>query len=122
MPKKILLVEDDLTIQSAYKLVLEMEGFEAMVAGDGQQALELAEANEPDLILLDMLMPNVDGLAFLKSYQQKTKHPNVKIVAFSNMSIPESKKQALELGAIEYLAKSTFTPRDMVAKIKALMV
>lgn len=117
----ILLIEDDLTIQSAYKTILEMEGFEVMVASDGEQALEAAKNQEPDVILMDMLMPRMDGLTFLKAYDQPNKHPKVKVLCFSNMSIPESKDLALELGAIEYLAKSNFTPREMISKIKALV-
>lgn len=117
----ILLVEDDQAIQEAYKTVLEMEGFEVVTANDGEQALEETKKQEPEVILMDMLMPRMDGLSFLKAYDQPNKHPNVKIICFSNMSIPESKQAAMNMGAIEYLAKSTFTPREMISKIKVLV-
>jgi CheY-like chemotaxis protein len=118
---KILIVEDDLTIQAAYKLVLEAEGFDVLVANDGVAAMEQINSVEPDVILLDMLMPNMDGLQFLEAYDLKGKHPNVKVISFSNMSVPESKAKALELGVSRYLTKSSFTPKHMVEQIREVL-
>src|SRR5688572_26618795 len=100
--KKILVVEDDQTLQKVYRAVLAKEGFKVEVASDGLEGLMKAEADEPDLIVLDMLMPNMTGIEFLKAYDIKNKHPKVKVIAFSNSDVPDRVNEALELGAKKY--------------------
>lgn len=118
---KVLIIEDDAILQGAYTTVLTMEGFTVDSAPDGQEGLRKAQADEPDIILLDMLMPNMNGIDFLKMYDLKNKHPNTKVIVFSNISIPESMKEAMQLGAVKYLTKASFTPKEMVATIKDLL-
>lgn len=120
MPK-ILIVEDDSILQSAYDTVLTMEGYETRTAPDGIEGLRLAQEDEPDVILLDMLMPNLNGLEFLRAYDAKNKHPHCKIIVFSNMSVPSDVKDAMQLGATKYLTKSSFTPKEMVSIIKEVI-
>ncbi len=115
---KILIVEDDVIIQSAYRMVLGLEGHDVRAAPDGVEGLRLAEEFEPDLVLLDMLMPNMNGLEFLRAYNLKLAHPDVKVIVFSNIAVPDDIEGALELGASRYLTKSEFTPKQMVAIIK----
>jgi two-component system, OmpR family, response regulator ResD len=115
---KILIVEDDPFLSKAYINVLTKEGFEVEHASTGVEALEKAAANEPNLIILDMLMPQMDGPEFLKQYDVKTKHPNVKVIVFSNMSIAEKVNEAIELGASNYKTKAFFSPREMVQLIR----
>ncbi len=118
---KILIVEDDAILQSAYNTVLSMEGFEVFTAPDGVEGLRVANEQSPDVILLDMLMPNLNGIDFLRSYDVKTKHPNSRVIVFSNISVPESMKEAMQLGAVKYLTKASFTPKEMVAVIKEVL-
>lgn len=118
----ILIVEDDAVLRSAYQTVLTMEGYEAQSAADGLEALHLAESHEFDVILLDMLMPNLNGLEFLHSFNAKAKHPQTKIIVFSNMSVPSDVKNAMRLGATKYLTKSSFTPKEIASIIKEVLV
>ena len=118
---KVLIIEDDLVLQNAYHTALTMEGHEATTAVDGMEGLKVAEHHNPDVILLDMLMPNMNGLEFLRAYDVKTKHPHTKVIVFSNMSVPSEVKGALQLGASKYLTKSSFTPKEMVGIIKEVL-
>ena len=118
---RILIVEDDAILRSAYETVLTMEGYRVHTASDGLQALETAGHEEFDVILLDMLMPNLGGLEFLQRFQVKAKHPATKIIVFSNMSVPSDVKDALRLGATKYLTKSSFTPKEMESIITEVL-
>ena len=115
---KVLIIEDDPFLNRAYQTILRREGFEVVSAVDGVLGLEKANEVKPDLILLDMLMPRLGGLEFLRIYKPKELHPEVKVIVFSNMSVPESVKEAMELGAIKYMTKSSFSPKEMVTLIK----
>ena len=115
---KILIVEDDAFLRKAYVNVLTKEGFEVDFAATGTEALEKATAHEPDLIILDMLMPQMNGIEFLKTYDIKNKHPRVKVIVFSNMSIAETVNEAIALGASNYKTKAFFSPREMVQLIR----
>ncbi|HVE80943.1 MAG TPA: response regulator [Candidatus Dormibacteraeota bacterium] len=117
---RILIVEDDSILQSAYNTVLSMEGYQVDVASDGLEGLRVAKEKKPDLILLDMLMPNLGGLEFLKVFEAKN-HPETKIIVFSNIVSPEDVRQAMDLGAVKYMTKANFTPKEMVATIKELL-
>lgn len=114
---KILIVEDYVNIQQVYQTALSFEGYDVAVASDGKQALEMVERHEPDLILLDLLMANIGGLEFLKTFDL-TKHPHTKVIVISSLSSPELAKEAATLGAHAYLTKSDFTPKELVAVIK----
>ncbi|HUC87075.1 MAG TPA: response regulator [Candidatus Saccharimonadales bacterium] len=118
----VLLVEDDAVLRSAYETVLEMEGYRVKIAIDGLEALKLAQSEEFDVILLDMLMPNLGGLEFLQAFEAKTKHPATKIIVFSNMSVPSDVKDAMQLGATKYLTKSSFTPKEMESIITEILI
>ena len=111
---KILVVEDDPFIRSVYEEILVKSGHTPETAKDGREGLEKAEANEPDLIILDMLMPELDGIAFLEKYDLKAKHPNVKVIVLSNMMLQDKVNRAIELGASNYKTKALFSPREMV--------
>lgn len=115
---KVLIVEDDLILRSAYTTVLTMEGFEVRGAQDGLEGLQMAKDDEPDVILLDMLMPKLSGTEFLKKYNLLKNHPNVKVIVFSNTAVPEQMSEVMELGAARYLTKSEFTPKEMVTTIR----
>lgn len=115
---RILIVEDDEMVQSIYQAILTKEGYKVEVASDGQEALRKASAKEPDLILLDMLMPSMSGLEFLRAYDLRNQHPHVKVIAFSNADQPELIRDAAALGAIRYMTKFSFSPKAMVGLIQ----
>jgi CheY-like chemotaxis protein len=117
---RILIVEDYPSLQMVYKTAFEAEGYEAWVAKDGEEALKIATEHEPDLILLDLLLPKQGGLEFLRAYDTK-KHSHVKVVVFSNMASPELYDEAQQLGATQYLIKANYTPKEVVGAVKAAL-
>lgn len=118
VPKRILVVEDEIILADAYHLVLTKEGFEVKTAYDGQAALDVVKSFKPDLILLDLLMPRKDGIGFLKDYDALKKHPNVKIIVFSNLDMQKETQEAYRLGAHKYLLKAWATPATLSAIIR----
>jgi CheY-like chemotaxis protein len=117
MPR-ILVIEDDSALRKVYVNVLVKEGFTVDSAVDGAEGLSKAEASEPDLILLDMRMPHMTGIEFLRAYDLRGRHPKVRVVAFSASDVPQLVDEATQLGVSRYLAKYSFTPRSMIAVIK----
>lgn len=116
--KKILaLIEDDDVIRDIYSTVLKSEGFDVITASNGEEGLELVLKNDVNIIVLDMLMPDLTGVEFLKKYNPKA-HQNVRIIGFSNLMDAQSMEQALELGADEYLLKSEYTPSKLAKFLK----
>lgn len=109
----ILIVEDYPSLQKIYSMALQEAGHQSMLAKDGAEALEQATKRTPDLILLDLLMPEVNGVEFLKKYDLK-KHPEVKVIVFTNMDTPTLRNELSELGAKLYLTKSEYTPKELM--------
>lgn len=119
MAKKILIAEDDASLSKALKLKLVSLGFEVEVATDGDDALMHLKKTQYDLLLLDLMMPQVDGFGVLEELK-KSKHKPV-IFVNSNLSQASDKDKAMKLGADDYLVKSDISLKEIVAKItKAL--
>jgi CheY-like chemotaxis protein len=117
MNKKVLIVEDDETLREIYALKLEMAGFEVETAGDGLEALEQIRVEAPDLIILDMMMPRLDGLQFLRRYTRLKPRIVAKILVASNKTFKPEIEEAKRLGASDYLVKSRITPDDLVERV-----
>lgn len=118
---KILVIEDHQIFQSVYQEVLERRDLEVLSAYDGQTGLKLAKEHRPDLILLDLMLPGVNGLEFLKAFKAN-QHPETKIIVLSNVDLEAQKRTALELGATRYLIKAEyFTPKQLLATIDELL-
>ena len=109
----ILVVEDDKDLNNAYKIILESENYTVQSAFNGQEALEKLETFEPDLILLDLLMPIMGGLEFLQHYNLQKKHPNVKVLIFTNMENSPEVTEAYNLGAARCIIKSWTAPQNL---------
>ena len=118
MVAKILIVEDDKDLNNAYCIILKNEGHEVVSAFDGKEALEAVNSFSPDLILLDLLMPIMGGLEFLKKYDLVTKHPNVKVLIFTNMENSPEVAQSYELGAHRCIIKSWTAPHNLARVIE----
>lgn len=116
--QKILIVEDEIVLNDAYKMILQKEGYEVSVAYDGSEALKLTEEIEPDLILLDLRMPHMNGIEFLKAYQLTEKHPNVKVIVFSNLDTQKEIDEAYGLGAEKYMLKAWAAPKELIRLVK----
>ena len=119
--KKILIVEDEVTLRSAYVTILTIEGYKVAEAGNGREALKQLKEFNPDLILLDILMPVMDGHSFLQKAKLKEKYPNVKVVAFSNLSNQQKLEEMEALGICRYVLKSSMSPKALVNLIEEVL-
>lgn len=118
MTNTVLIIEDDALLREIYAAKLELEGFTVDTAADGLTGLEKALANAPDIILLDMLMPHMNGIDFLRAYRPIATRPDVPTVIMSNKSSISDINLTRLLGVREYLIKSELTPDDVVAKVR----
>lgn len=117
MKKKILVVEDERAIADILVFNLEREGYEAVSAGDGPQGLKMALEGEPDLILLDVMLPEMDGFEVLRQVREKSQIPVIMLTAREEET---DKVDALEMGADDYITKP-FSMRELMARVKANM-
>ena len=117
MAQTILVVDDERNIVQLTRLYLTREGFEVEAAYDGRQALEKAQAHRPDLIVLDLMMPEVDGLTVCRELRKQS---NVPIIMLTARGEDIDKVVGLELGADDYVTKP-FNPRELVARVKAVL-
>jgi two-component system, OmpR family, response regulator VicR len=115
MKRRILIVEDEQNIVDILKFNLHKEGFETLEAHDGQQGLELAEREKPDLILLDLMLPEMDGFTVCRRIRQQSQVPILMLTAREE---EVDKVLGLELGADDYITKP-FSPRELMARVKA---
>jgi len=119
--KKILLIEDDPFILDIYKTKLKKSKFEVISASEGEEAIEKAKENKPDLILLDIVLPQLTGFEILKE-MKKFKHlDNVPVIILSNLGQKKEIEKGLKLGAVKYLIKAHFTPSEVIEEIKDIL-
>lgn len=114
---KILIVEDEKPMAHALEIKMKAGGFDAQTAHDGEQAMKALEANEFDLIILDLIMPRLDGFGVLE--RMKDKHIGTPVIVASNLGQDTDIKRALALGAIDYFVKSNVSIADIIAKVKS---
>lgn len=115
--KKILIIEDEKPLAHALELKMTHEGYETTVASTGRQGLEEASTGKYDLILLDLILPEIDGFAILEALKEKKLKPV--IVVLSNLGQDEDRKKAEEFGVKNYLVKSNVPLADIVKVVKA---
>ena len=116
----VLIVEDDKKYREILAETLTQEGFTVLVAENGEEGIILAGKEEIDLILLDILMPKKSGFDVLRFMKSDKKLEHIPVVLLTNLSGAGEAKKGLDLGAIEYLVKSNFTPKEIVDKIKEI--
>lgn len=116
--RKILVVEDEKVLNNAYETILTKSGHKVAVAFDGQEALQKLEDFSPDVILLDLKMPNVDGIGFLKAYAKQGRKKRSKIVLFSNFDLQKEIDEAFALGVDKYVLKAWASPKDLLKIIE----
>lgn len=109
---KILIVEDEKALADAYRIILEKHKYQVSVAGDGEEALTIIARDEPDLVLLDMKMPKMGGLEFLRQLDKEKS--DTRVIVFSNQDTQSDIDEAFRLGAKRYLLKSWAAPQDLV--------
>jgi len=116
----ILIVEDETALNEAYQLILKQAGYDIRVAYDGEDALKVTKTVEPDLILLDLRMPHMDGVGFLRKYDL-TKHKDVKVIIFSNYDMQKEIDEAYQLGAHRYILKTWASPKELLQVVKSTL-
>lgn len=116
--RKILLVEDDETLAEVYKQRLELEGFDVNHVNNGEDALATALKFRPDLVLLDVMMPKLNGFDVLDIMRQTPETRNVHIIMLTALSQPKDEQRAKDLGADDFLIKSQVVIGDVVERIK----
>lgn len=118
MSKKILLVEDEPFLSGMYQTKLKLEGFDVVAVLDGEQALEKIKGGKFDLVLLDIMMPKLNGFEVLKSIRkEKGVISKVPVLMLTNLGQKSDVEQGLLLGANDYIVKASFTPAEVVQKI-----
>jgi CheY-like chemotaxis protein len=121
MSKKILLIEDDNFLVEMYKTKFEREGYEIVTAMNGGEGLERAVKEKPDLILLDMVLPEKDGYEVLDELKGDKETKDIPVIILSNLGQNGEVKKGKEKGAEDYFIKSNFTPGQLVDKINKRM-
>jgi CheY-like chemotaxis protein len=115
---KVLLIEDEKEVLELYRLKLTLDDYEVLTAESGQEGLDKAFAEKPDLIYLDIKMPEMDGFEVLQRLRADPKTKEIPVVILSNFDEQEMIERGLTLGANEYLIKSQFSPDQISSKVK----
>ena len=118
MKKKILVVEDDFSLASALKNKLSKEGFSVRVARNGKNGLEAFVSYKPDLVLLDIVMPVMDGMEMLRLLRLEPSGKEAKVIVLTNLNDAAKTAQAVQRGVRDYLVKSDWKMADLIKKVK----
>lgn len=117
MAEKILVVDDEVSLQETVAYSLKKEGYTVEIAGDGNKGLELARSSKPDLIILDVMLPGMDGFEVCRTLRHET---NIPVLMLTARDDEIDRVVGLEVGADDYLAKP-FSMRELIARVKALL-
>jgi len=119
---KIILVEDDSMTIEIYKKKFEEAGFEVVIATTGKEALNRAAKEDADVMLLDLVLPELGGLEVLKEIKKSGKYnPGLKVIIFSNLDSEEEKSSALKYGVDGFIPKTKYTPSELVEEVKKII-
>lgn len=118
MAKKILIIEDEELLYNLLRKKLTDEGYDVSVSEDGQKGLDSMRENIPDLVLLDIVMPNKDGFEVMEEMQKDDKLKNIPIIIISNSGQPVEIDRAKDSGAKDWLIKTEFEPLEIIKKVR----
>ena len=118
---KLLLVEDDVTLVKMYERKFKSDGFEVEIAYDGIEGLEKATVGKPDLVVLDIMLPKMDGLKVFKKMRSQPQTFKTPVLLLTNFDQEDAVFECFKLGAVDYLLKSEVTPQQVVEKIEKLI-
>ncbi|MBI5079526.1 response regulator [Candidatus Wolfebacteria bacterium] len=119
--EKILVVEDDQFLASLLKNRLQKEGFDVLLAKDGEEALDILESTQPELVLLDIILPKKSGFEVMEEVRENPKLEKLAIVIISNLGQSEDMIRGQQLGAIEYFVKAKTPLDELIKKIKEII-
>ena len=120
--KKILVVEDDKFLRDLIVQKLEDEGFDVSEAVNGEEGVKMAAEELPHIILLDLILPGMDGFAVMEEIRKSPKTKNIPIIILSNLGQKEDVERGLSLGATDFLIKAHFTPGEIIEKVKKTLL
>ena len=115
---RIAIIEDEPFLATMYVTKFELEGFEVLRASDGTEGLELIKNNRPDLILLDIVMPKMDGFEVLTLLKKDAETAKIPVILLTNLGQRTDIEKGMALGAADYIIKANYTPAQVVAKAK----
>lgn len=119
--EKIIIVEDDKFLRDLLVSKLEMEGFETITAVNGQEGLDLIKQEMPQIVLLDLVLPEIDGFEVLRQIKEDVQTNKIPVIILSNLGQQEEIERCLKMGAADYMIKAHFTPEEIVGKIKKVL-
>jgi DNA-binding response OmpR family regulator len=117
----ILIVEDDLFLAEIYQKKFEIEGFKVSMANNGEKAVQDIKKKIPDLVLLDILLPKLDGFSVLEAVKADESTKDIPIILLTNLGQQDDVQRGLEKGAADYLIKTHFKPSEVVDKVRKVL-
>jgi|SRR6185369_14274180 len=118
---KLLIVEDDPLMSRMYQKIFTFEGYEVEMAGDGQEGLDKARAIKPTLMLLDVMMPKLNGLQVLEKLKADPETKSIPVIMLTNLAGEQDAEAALAKGAIKYIIKSEYEPKEVADMVKEVL-
>ncbi len=118
---RVLLVEDDVFLANIYEKKFEMEGFKTSIADNGEKGLNEAKRKQPHIILLDILLPKLDGFAVLEKLKTDPATKGIPVILLTNLGQKDDVEKGLKLGAADYLIKAHFKPSEVVDKVRKIL-
>lgn len=118
---KIAIIEDDATISQMYRMKFEADGFDVRLASNGIIGVRLIESFRPDIILLDIQMPEMDGAEALQHIRSHTWGKTIPVIVLTNLGEEEAPRKMRSLGIQGYIVKANLTPRQVVAQVKSVI-
>lgn len=119
--KIVLVVEDEETIRNMYKTSLTNNGYEVVTAADGEEGIKMAQEKKPDVILLDIMMPKIDGWTTLQDLKKDDATKDIPVVMLTNLGQDEDRSRGEEFGAVDYWVKADLTPMQINEKLKKII-
>lgn len=117
----VLLVEDDVFLSGIYQKKFEMEGFKISTSDNGEKGLADVKKKKPDIVLLDVLLPKMDGFTVLKQLKEDEATKNIPVILLTNLGQKDDVEKGLEAGAADYLIKAHFKPSEIVEKVRKVL-
>ncbi len=121
MSKVLLLIEDDPLMLRLYRKIFKLEGYEVELAAGGQEGLDKAKSDKPTLVLLDIMMPKMDGFEVLGKFKEDPETKDIPVVVLTNLAGTQDAKKAMEMGALKYIIKSEQDPKEVAILVKEVL-
>ncbi|OIP23187.1 response regulator [bacterium CG_4_10_14_0_2_um_filter_33_32] len=119
--KRILIVEDDVALRNVYEMRLKLDGYDVIVAGDGEEGLSIAVKEKPDLVMLDLMMPKISGMDVLDILKSTPETKKISVIILTALTQESVKTKGFVFGADDFMVKSESKLEEIVGKVKSLL-